>query len=96
MQIYRFYTLFSLNRVNLPVSVCKWQNLTFFIEHKPSVKNIVPDYLSHYPVSDEGDNLVIPPPDVITFIISVYSLDVCDCTPDIVINTFYAPNVCLN
>ena len=51
---------------------------------------------SRYPVSDEGDNLVIPPPDVITSITSVYSLDVCDCTPDTVISTFYAPNVCLN
>ena len=71
----------------------------FFIEHKLGVKNIVPDYLSSaYPVSlsDEGDNLVIPPPSVITFITSVYSLDVCDCTPDTVISTFYAPNVCLN
>ena len=68
----------------------------FFIEHKPGVKNIVLDYLSRYPVSDEGDNLVISPPDVITFITSVYSLDVCDCTPDTVISTFYAPNVCLN
>ena len=68
----------------------------FFIEHKPGVKNIVPDYLSRYPVSDEGDNLVIPPPDVITFITSAYSLDVCDCTPDTVTSTFYAPNVCLN
>ena len=68
----------------------------FFIEHKPGVKNIVPDYLSRYPVSDQGDNLVISPPDVITFITSVYSLDVCDCTPDTVISTFYAPNVCLN
>ena len=80
----------------MPIGACKWQNLTFFIEHKPGVKNIVPDYLSRYPVSDEGDNLVIPPPDVITFITSVYSLDVCDCTPDTVISTFYAPNVCLN
>ena len=68
----------------------------FFIEHKPGVKNIVLDYLSRYLVSDEGDNLVIPPPDVITFITSVYSLDVCDCTPDTVISTFYAPNVFLN
>ena len=68
----------------------------FFIEHKLSVKNIVPDYLSLYPVSDEGDTLVISPPDVITYITSVYSLDVCDCTPDTVIKTFYAPNVCLN
>ena len=68
----------------------------FFIEHKPGVKNIVLDYLSRCPVSDEGDNLVIPPPDVITFITSVYSLDVCDCTPDTVISTFYAPSVCLN
>ena len=68
----------------------------FFIEHKLGVKNIVPDYLSHYPVSDEGDKLFIPPPNVITFITSVYSLDVCDCTPDIVISTFYAPNVWLN
>ena len=68
----------------------------FFIEHKPGVKNIVLDYLSRYPISDEGDKLVIPPPDVVTFITSVYSLDVCDCTPDTVISTFYAPNVCLN
>ena len=68
----------------------------FFIEHKSGVKNIFPDYLSRYPVLDEGHNLVIPPPDVITFITSVYSLDVSDCTPDTVISTFYAPNVCLN
>ena len=54
----------------------------FLIEHKPGVKNIVPDYLSRYPVSDEGDDLVIPPADVITFITSVYFLDVCDCTPE--------------
>ena len=70
--------------------------LDFFIEHKLGVKSIVPDCLSHYPVSDEGDNLVIPPLDVITFITSVYSSDVCDCTLDTVTSTFYAPNVCLN
>ena len=68
----------------------------FFIEHKPGVKNIVPDYLSCNLVADEGSNLVIPPPNVITFITSVYSLDVCECTPDTVISTFYAPNVCIN
>ena len=67
----------------------------FFIEHKSSVKNIIPDYLSRYRVSDEGDNLVIPPPEVITSITSVYFLYVCDCTPETVISAFYEPNVCL-
>ena len=52
--------------------------------------------MNHYPVSDEGDDLVIPSPNVITFLTSVYSLDVCDCTPDTVISTFYAPSVCIN
>ena len=40
--------------------------------------------------------MVIPPPNAITFTTSAYSLDVCDCTPDTVISTFYAPSVCLN
>ena len=48
----------------------------FYIEHKPGKKHVVPDTLSRLPVTHEGSNFVIMPPDTSNFLDISFSLDV--------------------
>ena len=56
----------------------------FYIEHKPGKKHVAPDNLNRLPVTHEGSNLVIMPPDTSNFLTTLLSLDVSYHSPALV------------
>ena len=68
----------------------------FYIEHKPGKKHVVPDTLSRLPVTHEGSNFVIMPPDTTNFLAISLSLDVPYHSPTLVQEQFFAPLCFLN
>ena len=63
----------------------------FYIEHKPGKKHVVPDTLSHLPVTNEGSNFVIMPPDTSNFLAISLSLDVPYHSSTLVQEQFFEP-----
>ena len=47
----------------------------FFIVHKPGKEHVIPDTLSRLPISSEGSQLIMLPPDVSSFLTTSLSLD---------------------
>ena len=68
----------------------------FYIEHKPGKKHVVPDTLSRLPVTHEGSNFVIMPPNTSNFLDISFSLDVPYHSPTLVQEQFFTPVCFLN
>ena len=70
----------------------------FTIEHRPGSSLVVPDTLSRPPLpspSTAGDCLIIPPPEVCSFLVTTLGYDIPSHTPSLISQVFYNSLQCL-
>ena len=64
--------------------------------HKPGKEHVIPDTLSRLPISSEGSQLIMLPPDVSSFLTTSLSLDMEYQSISNTQDHFFLPFICLN